>query len=109
MSESGSGSVNSLDSLCIDGCPVSPSILYDQRALVFETRKKQKNRKALTEYRTYKSRIVGKELICPQNGIDIIQVHPIQKREKAKTESHHFQQFYHSNKIQNLEMIFICT
>jgi hypothetical protein len=55
------GSVETIDTLCSDGCPVAPSILYDQRALMYETRKYFRGRKALTAYHKAKDR-VGKGL-----------------------------------------------
>jgi hypothetical protein len=44
------GSVATIESLCSEGCPVAPSILYDQRALLYETRKYFRGRKAVTAY-----------------------------------------------------------
>ncbi len=51
-----SESVHSTESFFSDGCPVSPSLLYEQRDLLFETRKQLRQRKAVTAYRSYKSR-----------------------------------------------------
>ncbi len=51
-----SGSVKSIESMYSDGCPVSPSLLYEQRAMLYDTREKQRHRKAVTAYRSYKSR-----------------------------------------------------
>lgn len=51
-----SGSVRSISSLCSDGCPVSPSLLYEQRQLLFETRQQLRQRNAVTAYRSYKTR-----------------------------------------------------
>ncbi len=49
------GSVTSINSLCSEGLPVSPSILYDQRLRLYDTCKKQ-GRKAVTAYVRQKSR-----------------------------------------------------
>ena len=51
-----SGSVQSIESILSDGCPVSPSLLYEQRAMLYDTRQNQRQRKAVTAYRSYKSR-----------------------------------------------------
>jgi hypothetical protein len=60
-----SGSVKSIESMYSDECPVSPSLLYEQRAMLYETREKQRHRKALTAYRSYKSRLsIGGASTC---------------------------------------------
>ena len=64
-----SGSVRSLESIYSDGCPVSPSLLYEQRAMLYETRQKQRHRKAVTAYRPYKSRSsIGEASLCLVHG-----------------------------------------
>ena len=65
------GSVASLDSLCSEGCPAAPSLLYDQRDLVYETRQHQSNRRALTAYRTYKSRGLIGEVQCTERAANL--------------------------------------
>lgn len=62
------GSVTSLDSLCSEGLPVSPSLLYDQRQRLYETCKKQ-GRKAVTAYVRQKSRTPS-----PTNSADIFHI-----------------------------------
>ena len=59
-----SGSVRSIASIYSDGCPVSPSLLYEQRSLLFETRQRLRQRNAVTAYRSYKSRITVGEAPC---------------------------------------------
>lgn len=55
------GSIVSLETLSSDGCPFTDSFLYDCQEALYSTLKKQKNRNALTEYNTGKSKmIVGK-------------------------------------------------
>jgi len=108
-----SESVQSIESICSDGCPVSPSILYDQRARMIETRKYQNYRNAITAYRTRKSpSIVGKGafvwLQIPQSDVNSIGNRP---REKSKTEKYRYhltQTFYRQRNQQNQEMISIC-
>jgi hypothetical protein len=59
------GSVSSLDSLASEGLPVSPSLLYDQRERLYETRRKQ-GRKAITEYSRVKSSSAKKQDESPE-------------------------------------------
>ncbi len=69
MSESESGSVTSIESMLSEGCPVSPSFYYDQRDLVYQTRLKQRGRRALTAYRAMKSKnMVGGGICLPQDA-----------------------------------------
>ena len=107
-------SVSSLESMCSDGCPVSPSILYDQRALLTETRNSQRSRNAMTAYRKRKSTVViGKgDLWSHQSQLDTQLRKVSQKREKAKTETKRlcYRQFQISPQSppQTLAMISIC-
>ena len=59
-----SGSIHSIESFFSDGCPVSPSLLYEQRDLLFETRQRLRQRNAVTAYRSYKSRTTVGEAVC---------------------------------------------
>jgi hypothetical protein len=52
------GSVTSIESMCSDGIPVSPSLLYDQRQRLYDTCKKQ-GRKAVTAYARQKPRTLS--------------------------------------------------
>jgi len=108
-----SESVQSIESICSDGCPVSPSILYDQRARMVETRKCQNYRNAITAYQTRKSpSIVGKGafvwLQIPQGDVNSI---GNRQREKSKTEKYRYhltQISYRQRNQQNQEMTSIC-
>jgi len=90
-------SVSSLESMCSDGCPVSPSILYDQRALVTETRISQRSRNAMTAYCKRKSfALVGRgDLWSHQSQVDTQLKRVSQKREKAKTETRRIYRHFH--------------
>jgi len=103
-------SVKSIESICSDGCPVSPSGLYEQRALVYQTRKSQYNRKSMTAiipHRHPKSRLlVGKgTVVCPRNEVGIIEI----QQRKIKTEkTRNIQLSFHEIHQMPLEMISIC-
>jgi hypothetical protein len=60
MSDSGS----SQGSTCTEACPVSPSLLYDQRAQLYETRRYLRNRRALTAYHRTKRAHTIEEASC---------------------------------------------
>ncbi len=49
-----SGSEHSYDSTSTEAYPMSCSLLYDQRAMLYRTRKYMRNRRALTAYHTSK-------------------------------------------------------
>jgi hypothetical protein len=74
-----SGSVRSIESHFSDGCPVSPSLLYEQRSLLFETRQRLRQRNAITAYRSYKSRMTVGEAPCLERE-DIHEPHSAMKR-----------------------------
>ena len=103
-------SVKSIESICSDGCPVSPSSLYEQRALVYQTRKSQYDRKSITAITTYRYRksclLVGKgTLACPRNEVNIIESQQRKiKTEKIRNIQLSFQEIQHMP----LEMISIC-
>ena len=105
-------SVKSIESICSDGCPVSPSVLYDQRAFAYEMRKNQQYRKSMTfitNYRYRKSQsIVGKgSFVWPRNEITI--QNNIDSPRKIKTEKiRNIQPFFHKIQHKPLEMISIC-
>ena len=108
-----SESVQSIESICSDGCPVSPSLLYDQRSRMIETRKSQIYRNAMTAYRTRKSSsIIGNEaLVWLQNDVNSLLHRQKRIREKAKTERqryHPTQPYYHQRNQQVQAMISIC-
>jgi len=131
MSEN--GSVQSIETICSDGCPVSPSALYDQRALVYETRKYQSYRKSITSYRYRKIHtLLGKSssTVWHLHGTNakpliehieqIEQIEPLHQR-RAKTEHrqdhrqnhrqdrrHPIQPYFHNPKQLVLEPISIC-
>jgi len=108
-----SDSVQSLDSIYSDGCPVSPSLLYDQRSRMIETRKSQIHRNAMTAYRSRKSSsILGNgAFLWLQNDANIIVYREKRTREKARTERNRYQAtqpFYHQRNQQPQAMISIC-
>jgi hypothetical protein len=61
---SDSGSERSQGSTCTEACPVSPSLLYDQRAQLYETRRYLRNRRALTAYHRTKRDHTIEEASC---------------------------------------------
>ena len=61
---SDSGSERSQGSTCTEACPVSPSLLYDQRAQLYDTRKYLRNRRALTAYHRTKRAHTIEEASC---------------------------------------------
>ena len=103
-------SVKSIESICSDGCPVSPSNLYEQRALAYQTRKSQYDRKSMTAIAPYRYRksclLVGKRtLVCPRNEASIID----SQQRKIKTEKiRNIQLSFQEIRQMPLEMISIC-
>ena len=103
-------SVKSIESICSDGCPVSPSSLYEQRALVYQARKSQYNRKSITAITAYRYRksslLVGRgTALCPRNEVNIIDL----QQRKIKTEKiRNIQLSFHEIHQIPLEMISIC-
>ena len=99
-----SGSVKSLESMYSDGCPVSPSLLYEQRAMLYDTREKQRQRKAVTAYRSYKSRLsIGGASTClkhEENSGFFIEKH-------VRAEFHRSRTYRLRDKVSNLVTISI--
>jgi hypothetical protein len=102
--------------MCSDGCPVSPSILYDQRALMTETRRSQRSRNAMTAYRTRKMTVSsvgrGATWLHEKNQSIYPIIYISQKREKAKTEyrrPRHFQSYNMLVEPFAQEIISTCT
>jgi len=116
-------SVHSIESVSSDGCPVSPSILYDQRALFYETLKKQKRRNAMTEYRSRRRKslvivVGGGNPWTSENDISRPTTRSIKEKsttplKKSKTESSYripqSLHYIHQKDPLNLAMISICT
>ena len=105
-----SGSVRSIESIFSDGCPVSPSLLYEQRSVLFETRLHLRQRKAITAYRSYKTRAkVGGGAVCLNQ--DEINEPCIKRRTDLVNQSRHdfprSRTFRLRDKVSNLAMISI--
>ncbi len=104
-----SGSVRSIESIFSDGCPVSPSLLYEQRSILFETRQQLRQRKAITAYRSYKTRAkVGGAACLHQDEINEPCVH--QKTDLVNQPRNVFPRsrtFRLRDKVSNLAMISI--
>ncbi len=106
-----SGSVKSIESMYSDGCPVSPSLLYEQRAVLYDTRQKQRHRKAVTAYCSYKTRpTLGEERSrCLLDG-DVIRTHVekhVAKIARSRTEYPRSRTYRLRDKVSSLAMISI--
>ncbi len=91
------GSTNSIETLSSDGCPVSPSLLYDELQELYYTCQAQPTRRALTSYyRKKTSQSVGKAKCLS-----------LTKQEKSPN-YHRSRTFRQREKQSNQEMISIC-
>ncbi len=101
-----SGSVRSIESIFSDGCPVSPSLLYEQRSILFETRQHLRQRKAITAYRSYKTRMTVGGAVC-LNQDEINDNRRISRANQPRYEFPRSRTFRLRDKVSNLEMISI--
>jgi hypothetical protein len=67
-----SGSEISIETYLSEGCPVAPGLYYEQRALTYETRRKQKGRRALTAYNRKTSKQEIGSVVCAIHDVNVV-------------------------------------
>jgi hypothetical protein len=87
----------SFDSTCSEGCPAADSFYYEQRSILYETRRAQKGRRALTAYAHKKSK----------DTIGAGECHILGKNIEVTRATFHRSQTFRNRRVrQNPEMIF---